>query len=384
MRFLLFTLRFSLFLFLAVSVAQKLQAQVSLSQKSQELSEVRKQLDSKTQEIEALRQEERKLNRELSGLESGLSGYRQKLNQLKKELSAAENKKRELESRRFGLQFAVVQWREALLEELRDWVGFSHSEFPYFGLSDIWLSVYREATLQRHVSFMSSLNGSWDHTESMTKEASKTSAKIQGMTAQVLQEHRTKEEIYLKNKSVLEEVELRRRRALEEVIKIKKSAQALTDLVNQLKKTVPSHSLGARVLSIPVHSLPWPVEGQIVGRFGNEKVPDLGVSLVREGLRLKTSPHALVRPVRSGKVLYAGNFRSYGEVIILEHSEGFFSIYGGLGEVSVRRGALLRRNDVLGKVSGDGLLHLELRNGSLAVDPLTYLMPLEKIAKAGE
>ncbi|MBI4056386.1 MAG: peptidoglycan DD-metalloendopeptidase family protein [Elusimicrobia bacterium] len=344
-----------------------------LSQKNRELKDVQRQLDLKNKEIEELRSQEKTIHEDLSGIKSDLGEYSKKLSHLKQDLSVAEGKKKELENKKSALQVAMDQWGDALVHEIRQMAELSNLEVPYFGLSDIWISVYRGALIEHHASFLGSLNGTRDLTENLAREVSKTSQKIRGITAQTLQEHRTRQELYEKKKTALEEVEMQRQKTLEEIAKMKKTSQALTALVHQLKKSTPYHPGGGKSLAIPPHSLSWPVEGLIVGHFGNEKIDSLGVWVVREGVRIKGTPLAPVRSVRTGKVVYAGNFRSYGEVVILEHAEGFFSVYGMLGQTLVKRGEWVRQEDAVGKLGADATLYFELRNGTSAIEPTAYL-----------
>ena len=81
-------------------------------------------------------------------------------------------------------------------------------------------------------------------------------------------------------------------------------------------------------------------------------------------------------------MIYAGPFRSYGNVVIMDHGKGFFTIYGFLREISVSVGDKVEQLGQVGKVgkdtqsssgTGKNALYFEIRQGTTAVDPLDWL-----------
>lgn len=111
-----------------------------------------------------------------------------------------------------------------------------------------------------------------------------------------------------------------------------------------------------------------PVAGRIRQRFGRPN--DVGV--ISRGIALKTRPNALVTAPAAGSVAYAGPFRDYGIVIILEHADGMTTILSGLDEVAVSEGEAVAAGLPLG-TADEGQVELELRRAGRAVDPLFYI-----------
>jgi len=82
-------------------------------------------------------------------------------------------------------------------------------------------------------------------------------------------------------------------------------------------------------------------------------------------------------------VIYAGPFRSYGNVVILDHGGGFFTIYGFLSDIKAEGGQQLNAGQVLGATgrdtqgsamgSGADALYFEVRVGTTAQDPMQWL-----------
>ena len=126
--------------------------------------------------------------------------------------------------------------------------------------------------------------------------------------------------------------------------------------------------------SVRPKTLPWPVSGRVVTSFGKKRVEELGTWTIHNGIEIAADAGTQVRPVLSGEVIYSGPFRSYGNVVIVNHGGGFYSIYGHLAGPLQPKGAKARPEVALGAVaSGEGRLYLELRQAGRALDPVKWL-----------
>jgi septal ring factor EnvC (AmiA/AmiB activator) len=124
-------------------------------------------------------------------------------------------------------------------------------------------------------------------------------------------------------------------------------------------------------LERPVHSLPWPVEGKVLRPFGRERDEQLGTWTVRQGVVFSAAAGAPVGAIAPGSVIFAGPFRSYGKVVIVDHGGGFFSVYGELGEILKDKGDSVRASEKL--ASAGEQVYLEIRRGTDALDPADWL-----------
>lgn len=110
-------------------------------------------------------------------------------------------------------------------------------------------------------------------------------------------------------------------------------------------------------------SLPWPVNGRIVNRFGEQRNPYLNTVTLNFGIDIATSYGTPVRAIADGKVSIVHWLPGYGNIVIITHSEGYRTVYAYLSEVNVQEGQIIRRGDVIAK-SGESLtgemVHLEI------------------------
>jgi murein hydrolase activator len=124
--------------------------------------------------------------------------------------------------------------------------------------------------------------------------------------------------------------------------------------------------------------LDWPVEGTIVYRFGRDTLPSGGI-IRWNGLGIAAAVGTPVKAVESGKVRLVGQFGTYGLTIVLEHGNGYYSVYSHLLSAGVRLAAAVAKGEVIGAVGGQNSdygphLHFEIRGeNQVALDPAEWL-----------
>ncbi|WP_136514098.1 murein hydrolase activator EnvC family protein [Geomonas edaphica] len=132
---------------------------------------------------------------------------------------------------------------------------------------------------------------------------------------------------------------------------------------------VPGRGLGAQK-----GKLSLPVRGNIVDRFGRHKHPDFDSFTVSNGISIQAPAGSAIHAIDDGEVIFANYFKGYGNMIIVDHGEGFFSLYAHASSIAKRVGAKVTRNEVLASVgdvdSAKGpMLYFEIRYQGKPVDP---------------
>ena len=103
--------------------------------------------------------------------------------------------------------------------------------------------------------------------------------------------------------------------------------------------------------------------------------------MTNKGLDIQTRPGATVITPLSGRVKFAGPFKSYKNIVIIEHSNKKISLLGGLDDINVSLGQDLRAGEPVGKMSkqeNKNTLYFELRDKGQQIDPEKYLWALAK------
>lgn len=125
--------------------------------------------------------------------------------------------------------------------------------------------------------------------------------------------------------------------------------------------------------------LDWPVRGDIVGHYGPEKHPKWGTIVPNNGIDIAAPIGTPVKAVAKGRVDYTSeDFEAYGQMVILNHGDGYYTLYAHLSEIGVSVGQEVTPGQVIGR-SGDtgslkgAVLHFEVRKGGASVDPESWL-----------
>ena len=128
--------------------------------------------------------------------------------------------------------------------------------------------------------------------------------------------------------------------------------------------------------AVDAGTLNWPVDGDLVYRFGREVRPN-GTVLLWQGIGIAAATGTLVQAVEAGTVDFAGPFEGYGLTVILSHGGGFYTVYMYLEEIRVTEGRAVTVGQVVGTVGGADTpegphLEFQVRNPQ-AQDPLAWL-----------
>lgn len=160
--------------------------------------------------------------------------------------------------------------------------------------------------------------------------------------------------------------------------KARKEREAAIAKAKKLPPPPPSKSSGVSFGSMR-KSLPWPVDGgKITARFGNQQHPQLGTVTVNTGIDVSVAVGTKVQSVADGEVSLISWLPSFGNLVIIDHSEGFRTVYAHLSEISVSEGDKVFSRTPLGK-SGESLegatLHFEVWKDKDKQNPELWLKP---------
>jgi len=126
--------------------------------------------------------------------------------------------------------------------------------------------------------------------------------------------------------------------------------------------------------SLKPKSLPWPMKGKLVGAYGQHRDPKSGLAIFRKGIEIETiSEHAPVQSVLDGRVQFSGEIPGKGKVLILEHPNSIYSIYGGLESLIHGNGDEVKASEKLGYLESNKPLYFEIRSKNVAIDPVKWL-----------
>jgi murein DD-endopeptidase MepM/ murein hydrolase activator NlpD len=124
----------------------------------------------------------------------------------------------------------------------------------------------------------------------------------------------------------------------------------------------------------------WPVEGTVASTFGPRGETH------HDGVDIAAPAGTAVRAARSGRVLYSDELRGYGNLLIIDHGEGYATVYAHNRANRVATGDVVRQGETVAEVGESGestqpSLHFEVRKDNFARNPTFYLPPRRTAAR---
>ena len=121
-----------------------------------------------------------------------------------------------------------------------------------------------------------------------------------------------------------------------------------------------------------------PVKGKIINLFGPYKNKKFNIINFRSGIDISADKGQPVKAVYSGKIIYARWFNDYGNMIIIDHGNSYYTLYAHLAKMLKITGDRVKTGDVIATVGETGSLsgpklHFEVRHHGKPQDPLNWL-----------
>lgn len=157
---------------------------------------------------------------------------------------------------------------------------------------------------------------------------------------------------------------------------VKTDAVKKTNTANKTATAKNSGNKGGaqKMMARSASRFSWPVRGKILSGYGAKSN-----GLFNDGINIRAARGATVAAAENGLVAYAGNeVKGMGNLVIIQHSDGWMTVYAHMDSMVVRRGAAVRVGQKIGTVGQTGKvdapqLHFEIRKGTRAYNPVNYL-----------
>lgn len=187
----------------------------------------------------------------------------------------------------------------------------------------------------------------------------------------------------LKKEKILEEIKGKKSLQLAAIESLKQSALSLDNTVRSFEQTQKNKIDDREGIKDTSFSelkglLMMPVKGKIVSFFGHYKNKKLNVMNFQSGVNIKADRGEPIRAVGDGSTLYASWFKGYGNMIIIDHGDHYYTVYAHLEEVFKNKGDRVETGEVIatvgdtGSITGSGL-HFEVRHHGKPMNPLKWI-----------
>ena len=348
----------------------------------EEYKKIQKEIKSHKEKLEKVKKRESSIlndlemtNRQLSRVEFELRKYRKRLIETESNISKVENEislnKSNIERQR--------EWIKRRLRAMQKYGRTSDTVMLFLSADDIsqvmrvgkflqYITVYEHRMLNAYREDLEDLNEKEKQLVKLKTELMNNRERVEAEEASIAKTKKEKEMLFA---SVRRE-ESSYKNMLKE---LKDASKKLLDVIRESEKT---DSFSAKGFSKLKGNLPWPVNGKVAIPYGSQKDPQFNTPIFRSGAYIQSNDNSFARAVYNGKVVFAEWFKGYGQLVIVNHGEGYHTLYGSLSEIFAKVGDIIKREQVVGRVGNSGILNVpglyfELRYKGKPLDPLQWL-----------
>jgi len=362
---------FSLSLFLVLCPSLIFPQGIELKQ--QQLQELEKKLEETEESIKKTQQEKDKTQKTYTQNSGKLKETDKKIKQLAK---SEKTTKTEIDK-----TVGRINERENQIKALnRDTDRLFLSLFKEKYFKDTNSSeVYYSNTLALAInSAASALNKILSDKEKLELKRNETESKYKSIVKNKESESKKKEKIsseIKKLKTNIEKLEKQEKEIASVYETLKQDANELQTLLNKL---LVDDSVINNSYLFSSDKLIWPVSGKICREFGEIKDSATKTTIINNGIDIEVEEGAGVVAVDNGIVAFSEWYAGAGRLLIIDHQNGYQSIYSHNSSLLVSKGDQVKRNQVIALAGSTGnvdkpVLHFEIRRDGKPVDPLEYL-----------
>ena len=155
-------------------------------------------------------------------------------------------------------------------------------------------------------------------------------------------------------------------------------SRRMTNLVKDLEeKLANTYVPTSKSLSAAKGQIPWPSSGAVRSEFGTRKNKGFAGQHKNNGLVIAAVPGSNIKAIWPGRIAFAAPFKGYGNLIILDHGNKYYSLYAQAAHLDLPVGTIVKQGDIITSsgFAGRDSYYLEIRRGGSPMNPRDWLMP---------
>ena len=341
-----------------------------------ELKAIQAEIERIRKQVSRDRVERDRLTRELREAETSASNVREALERIRKERQAHTDRRAALAKEKGERQEALSRERVALAAQLRAAYLIGREEplklllnqkdparagrmFAYYG----YFGRARAEQIQR-------INEHIQRIEELDAELAAQEERLAALESERRKELQQLEQARARRSAVLAKLRNEVRSREQSLARLKEQQSGLEKLLRELRRAMSRFPVDGTAFGKLRGKLAWPVSGRVVANFGESRAG--GVKW--DGILVATERGAPVRAVHDGRVVYADWLPGLGLLTIIDHGEGYMSLYGHNDRLYKAAGERVSAGDPIAAAGDSGgrsrpEVYFEIRKGGRPIDP---------------
>lgn len=348
------------------------------------LEELRERIEAVQAQLKKQRRQRDRTSAELARLEQRIGAIAGRISELDRRLREARARLSRLESRRGELEQALASHRRTLAAQLRA----AHR----FGRQPALRLLLRQddpGTLARALGYYGYFNRARldaigrarelvEQLAAVAERTRRTRESLAETRSGLADERANLEQARAQRRDVLAELRASIDRRGDELERLRASRDRLEELLADLDDVlgdIPAAPLEEQPFASRARELRWPVDGGLRARFGQNRASG---RMQWRGIVIDAEAGAAVRAIYHGRVVFADWLEGFGQLLIVDHLDGYLSLYGYNRRLLRSSGDWVAPGDIIARVGATGGqeragLYFEIRRNGQPTDPLDWL-----------
>lgn len=339
-------------------------------------------------EIKKIERRERGILEELGKLDREISRLKNEINEIEKTKTEIKKKLGRLEEETKRLKITLAARRGYLLKRLVALYKFSRNGYMAAILhadsvnAAVRTQKYIEVIIENDLKCLRNFEKEFKIFAEKRASFRKYSEKLAIIQSAKKKKLKDLRRVSTEKRKLLKTLKTRKEKYIEAIREIEKAQRELKRMISSLgkessiatKETQRRFSLRRSTASF----LPPLKHGRIIGHFGKVRHPTFNVVTFRKGIEIYAPEGSEIRAIKTGKVVFAGWFKGYGKLLIIDHGGGLHSLYAHASKLLKKQGDQVAEGETIALV-GDTeslkgpCLYFEIRKNGLPRDPVRWI-----------
>lgn len=369
----------------------------NIRQSRSKAESVQQEIREKKNQLKTFARQERKLLSELDSLDHTIEQANRRLKVLLSEESVIQVQMATFEQKKSDLTKELKTLEEHTVHRLIAYykigrLGVAPILFSSRSFTDLWQRYHAlETILSYDIKLWGNFQKKNERLSSVTNSLENRQKDIKKIKTKILKQQRIITTKKAQRTQLLAHVNNKKESALAALEELAEVSRQLDNTIKKLEKAAKAR-MRERTKDIPLFSaqkgrLQMPVKGPIVTSFGRYKHPTFNLYHFQNGIDIRAKQGTPIRAVYDGKVIYAGWFKGYGNIIIIDHDGGYYTLSAHALSFSKKVGDLVKGGEIIGVVGDTGSLkgpglYFEIRHHGKPVNPAAWLKNAKQAKKS--
>ncbi len=365
---------------------QKERIEKEITQKKKDLKDIRKEISETREKERQVRGQETSILGTLQRIEAELYQKEKEVKQMETQLNQIKRRILQTQEQINLLSVEIERTQEELFSRLRAIYRMGRTPPQLFLLNAqsyldlLKIDKYLRVIVETDSQLLEAYRAQLGLKENYQKKLEEDRRQLERHLSEVEKRREEIREIREEKKTLLKSIQNQKVVYQRLIAELEERARALQSLIQKLEQEKSAIAYGTSKPLAFKGKLDPPVYGKVISLFKEKG---------QNGIEIQAPVGAEVRAILPGKVLFADWFKGFGNLMIIDHGEGMFTVSGYLSQLMKKTGEMVKKGEVIALVGSGGslkgpCLYFEVRHQGKPQDPMDWISSSERVVSLSE